>query len=93
MAHHSASGREAAAHDLVEPRDRWLNAEDAARAKLKKRTLTNLYNGQPMWLELAHRRLDEAVLDLTRLSIRTKGWFAINRTDCTLITRKLSGAR
>ena len=26
-------------------------------------TLTNLYNERPTWLDLAHRRLDEAVLD------------------------------
>ncbi|HUG92296.1 MAG TPA: hypothetical protein VML55_15760 [Planctomycetaceae bacterium] len=37
------------------PRD-----EDAAR-ELKKRTLTRLYNDGPTWLDLAHRRLDEAV--------------------------------
>ncbi len=53
----------AAAHDLVEQRDRWLNPEGATEAELKKRTLTNLYNQRPMWLELAHRRLDETVLD------------------------------
>jgi hypothetical protein len=29
--------------------------------KLKKRTLTNLYNERPAWLANAHRRLDEAV--------------------------------
>jgi len=35
----------------------------AARDKrLKKRTLTNLYNERPGWLKLAHRKLDEAVL-------------------------------
>jgi hypothetical protein len=28
---------------------------------LKKRTLTNLYNQRPTWLDLAHRKLDEAV--------------------------------
>lgn len=28
---------------------------------LAKRTLTNLYNERPTWLDLAHRRLDEAV--------------------------------
>jgi hypothetical protein len=27
---------------------------------LKKRTLTNLYNERPAWLDLAHKRLDEA---------------------------------
>ncbi|MEP9398118.1 DNA methyltransferase [Mesorhizobium sp. KR2-14] len=34
--------------------------EDAAR-KLKKRTLTNLYNERPAWLQHAHKVLDEAV--------------------------------
>jgi hypothetical protein len=27
----------------------------------KKRTLTNLYNARPTWLDLAHKRLDAAV--------------------------------
>jgi len=49
--------------DLVEKRDRWLNLEGADEAELKKRTLINLYNQRPTWLSLAHRRLDEAVLD------------------------------
>ena len=26
-----------------------------------KRTLTNLYNARPTWLDLAHQRLDQAV--------------------------------
>jgi len=39
----------------VVPRD-----EDSAK-QLKKRTLTNLYNERPTWLDLAHRRLDAAV--------------------------------
>jgi hypothetical protein len=30
--------------------------------KLKKRTLTNLYNERPTWLRLAHEKLDRAVL-------------------------------
>ena len=35
---------------------------DAKCAKeLAKRTLTNLYNQRPAWLDHAHRRLDEAV--------------------------------
>ena len=38
----------------IEPRD-----ADCA-AKLKQRTLTNLYNQRPTWLDLAHRRLDVA---------------------------------
>jgi type II restriction/modification system DNA methylase subunit YeeA len=51
----------AAAKELVEMRDRWLNAEGLAEADRKKRTLTNLYNARPTWLELAHKKLDEAV--------------------------------
>ena len=39
----------------LEPRD----ADCAAR--LKKRTLTNLYNERPAWLDLAHQKLDAAV--------------------------------
>jgi hypothetical protein len=35
------------------------NAECAA--KLKERTLTNLYNEYPAWLEFAHQKLDAAV--------------------------------
>jgi len=31
-------------------------------ASLAKRTLTNLYNQRPAWLDLAHKKLDEAVL-------------------------------
>ena len=30
-------------------------------AKLKNRTLTNLYNERPTWLDLAHEKLDAAV--------------------------------
>jgi hypothetical protein len=41
-----------------------LVPKDAETAKeLKKRTLTNLYNQRPTWLDLAHRRLDEAVFE------------------------------
>ena len=39
-----------------------LVPRDAACAEqLKKRTLTNLYNQRPTWLDLAHRKLDAAV--------------------------------
>jgi len=50
-----------AAHELVEQRDRWLKPESAPPAELKKRTLTNLYNARPTWLDLAHKKLDVAV--------------------------------
>jgi hypothetical protein len=37
-------------------------AKDPEFAKLlARRTLTNLYNERPTWLDLAHRKLDEAV--------------------------------
>ena len=40
---------------------RWLNAEGLSEAERKKRTLTNLYNARPTWLDLAHKKLDAAV--------------------------------
>ena len=50
-----------AARELVRQRDAWLNPPGAGEAELRKRTLTNLYNARPTWLDNAHRRLDEAV--------------------------------
>ncbi|MBC7808182.1 MAG: class I SAM-dependent DNA methyltransferase [Akkermansiaceae bacterium] len=50
-----------AAKKLVTLRDNWLNPEGATPADLKARTLTNLYNARPAWLDTAHRKLDEAV--------------------------------
>ncbi len=41
--------------------DRILPKNEAAAAILKKRTLTNLYNERPAWLDNAHRDLDTAV--------------------------------
>ena len=39
-----------------------LVPRDASCAqRLKKRTLTNLYNERPTWLALAHQKLDAAV--------------------------------
>ena len=43
--------------------DRILPRDEAAAAELKKRTLTNLYNARPAWLDNAHRALDEAVAE------------------------------
>ena len=34
--------------------------------RAKKRTLTSLYNQRPTWLDLAHHKLDHAVLDACR---------------------------
>jgi len=50
-----------AARELVQLRDHWLNPRDLADAEMKKRTLTNLYNQKPQWLQNAHRKLDAAV--------------------------------
>jgi type II restriction/modification system DNA methylase subunit YeeA len=41
--------------------DRILPVDDKAAAILKKRTLTNLYNERPAWLDNAHGELDAAV--------------------------------
>ena len=35
--------------------------DEKAANELKKRTLTNLYNAKPQWLQDAHRTLDDAV--------------------------------
>ena len=50
-----------AAKNLNELREGWLNPEGAAESELKKRTLTNLYNTRPTWLQQAHQKLDKAV--------------------------------
>jgi type II restriction/modification system DNA methylase subunit YeeA len=51
----------AAAKELDERRAAWLAPPDCPAAELKKRTLTNLYNQRPAWLQMAHERLDRAV--------------------------------
>lgn len=51
----NANGIGIVRYPRLEPRD-----ADCA-AKLKKRTLTNLYNERPAWLDLAHQKLDAAV--------------------------------
>jgi len=52
----------AAASELVRLRDGWLNPPGLGPDELSKRTLTNLYNARPTWLEHAHAALDRAVL-------------------------------
>jgi len=54
--------------DDVPPEARALVRQSAIKAaaakdsRLKKRTLTNLYNERPTWLKIAHEQLDRAVL-------------------------------
>lgn len=43
--------------------DRILPVDDKAECELKKRTLTNLYNARPAWLDNAHRALDQVVAE------------------------------
>jgi type II restriction/modification system DNA methylase subunit YeeA len=61
---------------------RVVPADAAAAKKLAKRTLTNLYNERPTWLDLAHKRLDEAVF-------AAYGWPA-DLTDDDLLARLLA---
>lgn len=71
-----------AARWLVEKRDKWLNPPDASATELAKRTLTNLYNLRPVWLDTLHRRLDEAVF-------AAYGW-PPTMTDDTILERLLT---
>src|SRR5947209_3214889 len=71
-----------AARELVQKRDNWLNPPGADQAELKKRTLTNLYNQRPTWLDLAHKKLDVAVL-------AAYGWPA-DLTDEQILERLLA---
>ena len=41
--------------------ERLVPKDETAARQLSKRTLTDLYNQRPAWLDLAHRKLDEAV--------------------------------
>jgi len=54
---------EAAARRLNELREGWLNPQGVPEAELATRTLTNLYNTRPAWLDHIHKQLDGAVLD------------------------------
>jgi hypothetical protein len=40
---------------------RLVGKDDQSTGQLTIRTLTNLYNERPAWLDLAHRELDQAV--------------------------------
>ncbi len=46
---------------------RLVPKDDEAAAKVKKRTLTNLYNERPTWLDLAHQKLDAAAYGVTHV--------------------------
>jgi hypothetical protein len=63
-----------AAQELVAKRDNWLNPPGASEAELKQRTLTNLYNQRPTWLDLAHQKLDQAVLSAYHATDGRQAW-------------------
>lgn len=64
--------------------DRLLAKDEKAAKELKNRTLTNLYNARPAWLDHAHRRLDEAVADAYCWG---DDWRAGNLTDDETLAR------
>ena len=39
----------------------WLDPDGATEAEFKKRSLTNLYNARPSWLQHAHAALERTV--------------------------------
>ena len=71
-----------AAKALDETRTRWLNPPGISPDDLKKRTLTNLYNQNPTWLQMLHQKLDAAVLD-------AYGW-PHDLTDAEILERLLA---
>lgn len=64
--------------------DRILPKDEAAEKELKKRTLTNLYNARPAWLDHAHRALDEAVAEAYGWG---DDWRAGSLTDDEILAR------
>ncbi len=70
---------------------RWPRSvpkDEASAKKLKKRTLTNLYNERPAWLDNAHRALDEAVAAAYRATTGDDDWTA-DMPDDTILEKLL----
>lgn len=63
--------------------DLKIPKNDAAAAILKSRTLANLYNERPPWLDLAHKELDCAVAD----AYGWDDWGADGLTDDVILER------
>lgn len=66
------------------PWGRPVIARDAAARELKTRTLTNLYNPRPAWLDHAHKTLDEALAEAYG---RGDDWRAGKLTDDEILAR------
>ena len=73
-----------AAQRLDSLRQGWLNPAEGtvSPSDLKRRTLTNLYNDRPTWLDIEHKKLDEAVFT-------AYGW-PPNLNDGEIIARLLA---
>ena len=91
QAHHQSTPRQTeqqreaigtAAADLNDKRESWLKSSGDQRGELLKRTLTNLYNQRPTWLDNIHARLDAAAAD-------AYGWPA-DLTDTEILERLLA---
>ncbi len=83
--HPTGEQREAianAAAELDRLREGWLNPEGLSASELRRRTLTNLYNARPTWLDNTHRTLDAAVAD-------AYGWPA-DLADAEILERLLA---
>ena len=72
----------AAAAELNSLREGWLNPAGFSAAELRKRTLTNLYNQRPTWLDNIHPRLNAAVAE-------AYGWLA-DLPDTEILERLLA---
>lgn len=71
--------------DIVADLPDRITATPAHESELAKRTLTNLYNARPAWLDHAHRDLDAAVAV-------AYGWtdYSANMTDTEILRRLLA---
>ena len=72
----------AAAAELNRMREGWLNPQGVIAVELRRRTLTNLYNQRPTWLDNIHARLDAAVA-------KAYGW-PHGLTDTEILERLLA---
>jgi hypothetical protein len=73
------------AKHLNELREKWLNPEIDVLSNIdtKQRTLTNLYNERPSWLDLIHKELDAAVF-------RAYGWKDTDAPEQEILGRLLT---
>ena len=68
---------------------RIVPKDEACARKLKKRTLTNLYNERPTWLDNIHRKLDQAVFAAYQSTTGDPGW-SPDMTDEEILEKLLA---